>query len=470
MSFAIPTEEEGTIIQGNLSIQPKDGSNQASIEVLNTIFTDKLNEYNPGFGLHILNTQNVTGNTSASVVFYGGTKFQKEVSINSWIDIKGSIPSNPDPTFSRVFFNTVGNVLQTLDTNGKISTLNPLTSKGDIPVHNGTTETRLPIGTNGQVLVVDTASSSGLKWGDAVINGTSNSSKGGAKTLFGTQLTMVKDVLYGSELNTVVNEVSGGPCGNFFTSKRSSDISAAKVSVTNSPGVGSLELLNLEWFANEEIELSKNGPNYDGNYSSEFYNSTFLPVSLSGVSWIEIFPELVGVFVIKVSNDISGPVANFLACKNVATQNNGSIIRISQSPSSAGARLRIRWQSNSGIELRKTESDSDGSYNYTNLVSLETNITTLKTLTGTTPVEISKKHQRLSSIIAVYSNVTNSPCAIFSISKNDRNTSANIARLVSSPGVSTLETLRLLWNANSSLQMYKDGNGYNGEYIIVFLN
>ena len=164
MSFAIPTDDEGTVIEGNLSIQPKDGSNQASLEVLSTIFSNKLNEYNPGYGIHILNTQNVTGPTSASLVLYGGSKFQKELSLDSYLDIKGSTPTNPDPNYARIFYNTTGNLLQTLDSNGKLNTFNPLTTKGDLITHNGTTETRLPIGTDSYILAADSAESTGLKW------------------------------------------------------------------------------------------------------------------------------------------------------------------------------------------------------------------------------------------------------------------------------------------------------------------
>lgn len=41
--------------------------------------------------------------------------------------------------------------------------LSPLTTKGDLYVY-GTTNTRLPVGTNGQVLAADSAEASGLKW------------------------------------------------------------------------------------------------------------------------------------------------------------------------------------------------------------------------------------------------------------------------------------------------------------------
>lgn len=42
--------------------------------------------------------------------------------------------------------------------------LSPLTTKGDVIVHNGTTEIRLPVGTDGQQLTADSTQASGLKW------------------------------------------------------------------------------------------------------------------------------------------------------------------------------------------------------------------------------------------------------------------------------------------------------------------
>ena len=48
--------------------------------------------------------------------------------------------------------------------------LSPLTTKGDILVHNGTINTRLPVGTNGQVLTADSAQSTGLSWTSPLTN------------------------------------------------------------------------------------------------------------------------------------------------------------------------------------------------------------------------------------------------------------------------------------------------------------
>jgi hypothetical protein len=86
-------------------------------------------------------------------------------------DLSGTLPS---PTVAKI--NGVG--VGTPSSNGQVLTYNgtsavwqapssgfadPTTSKGDLIVH-GTSTTRLPVGTNGQVLTADNTQSLGVKW------------------------------------------------------------------------------------------------------------------------------------------------------------------------------------------------------------------------------------------------------------------------------------------------------------------
>jgi hypothetical protein len=48
-----------------------------------------------------------------------------------------------------------------------ISAADKLTNKGDVLTHDGTNETSLPVGADGQVLTADSASPNGVKWGDS---------------------------------------------------------------------------------------------------------------------------------------------------------------------------------------------------------------------------------------------------------------------------------------------------------------
>ena len=52
-----------------------------------------------------------------------------------------------------------------------LDALAPTTTKGDLIVHNGTDNVRLPVGSNDQVLVADSTQAAGAKWADASAGG-----------------------------------------------------------------------------------------------------------------------------------------------------------------------------------------------------------------------------------------------------------------------------------------------------------
>lgn len=68
---------------------------------------------------------------------------------------------------------TAGQVLST-DGSGVTSwiTLSPTTTKGDLIVRGASANARLPVGTNGQVLIADSAEATGVKWGGTALGAT----------------------------------------------------------------------------------------------------------------------------------------------------------------------------------------------------------------------------------------------------------------------------------------------------------
>lgn len=86
-------------------------------------------------------------------------------------------------------------------------------------------------------------------------------------------------------------------------------------------------------------------------------------ITLSGTSTTTISSSLKGSFVIKVDNLIlNGPSGVFNITKSEASRE-GHCNRISASPGyNTSTTLRVSWPANSGILLRKTGSDYDGSY------------------------------------------------------------------------------------------------------------
>jgi hypothetical protein len=86
-------------------------------------------------------------------------------------------------------------------------------------------------------------------------------------------------------------------------------------------------------------------------------------ITLNGTNTTIISSALKGSFVIKVDNLIfNGPSGVFNVTKNEASRD-GHCNRITASPGyNTLTMLRISWPPNSGILLRKTESDFNGSY------------------------------------------------------------------------------------------------------------
>jgi phosphoribosylanthranilate isomerase len=73
-------------------------------------------------------------------------------------------PSNPAASSFRIYMDTADSLLKSRTSTGVVSTYQPCTTKGDISVHNGTTNVRLPVGTNGQLLVAQSGAATGLLW------------------------------------------------------------------------------------------------------------------------------------------------------------------------------------------------------------------------------------------------------------------------------------------------------------------
>lgn len=95
------------------------------------------------------------GGTVTSVDISGGT--------TGLTTSGGPITSNGTITLSGTLAVSHGGTGQTTQT-AAFNALSPLTTKGDLVVHDGTNNVRLPIGTNGQVLTANSAAANGVEW------------------------------------------------------------------------------------------------------------------------------------------------------------------------------------------------------------------------------------------------------------------------------------------------------------------
>jgi hypothetical protein len=73
-------------------------------------------------------------------------------------------PLAPSVNEEILYIDGTENKLRSKDSNGVITTYEPTTNKGDITVHNGSTQTRVPVGSDWKSLIADSTEASGVKW------------------------------------------------------------------------------------------------------------------------------------------------------------------------------------------------------------------------------------------------------------------------------------------------------------------
>ena len=118
----------------------------------------------------------------------------------------GAVPSAVSLSAGELVVNTADGKLYFKDSVGAVGVLAqadqiaPLTTKGDLVVNDGTSNVRLPVGTDGYVLTADSASTEGVKWAAA--------GGGGSSTLTIQNKTAAYTVVAG-DLGTIINCTSG---------------------------------------------------------------------------------------------------------------------------------------------------------------------------------------------------------------------------------------------------------------------
>ncbi len=141
---------ENSNFGNNVRIFPNSSGDLGNLEITGTVYTDTLTENTTG-----------TGTLVHNILFNG----------NVYTLTNTSAPSNPT-SGKRVFYlDTADNLLKSKNSSGTITTYNPLTTKGDIPAHNGTTTVRQTIGANNTFLIADSTQNTGLLWTTFVNSG-----------------------------------------------------------------------------------------------------------------------------------------------------------------------------------------------------------------------------------------------------------------------------------------------------------
>lgn len=143
-----------------------------------------------------------------------------------------------------------------------------VTTKGDLETHNGTSSTRLGVGTDGQVLVARSGETTGLKWEDQsgsgsnsfVINETPSGTVNGSTVAFDTAHNYVAGSI---QVYRDGQLLAGG--GADYT-----ETDANTITFTTAPVTGSVLLVSYQ----QSVTTSGNADTLDGLHASSFQLST----------------------------------------------------------------------------------------------------------------------------------------------------------------------------------------------------
>ncbi len=309
--------------------------------------------------------------------------------------------------------------------------------------------------------------------------------------LFKQQWTrMIADEkLWGSSAFAITNDVRYAPVKMCFLSKSSETASLSSFTPVQTPGNCNADdendetddednddysYLQCSWEDCSEIEVRKTLSCHDGNYTVKPFYSTNCEnddakgVTLTGTSWTTLYEKLEGNVVLNIESEENHPTGTFVLSKRDASID-GAIFRPSHSPGfGTGCQLRVRWLANSFIEVRKTTNDYDGFYTFHDTLTMTSTKSYDITLSGTSWSTISSKlpKYRFVPIVAIHSDVTNAPSAVFALSKNKASNAPGKSQLSASPSPDN-KRLRIRWLANNKIQIRKNTSNYDGLYSVV---
>lgn len=447
--------EENAKFEGTVTVITSDNPGEygyGDLEIEGTIFADKI----------LQNTDN-QGVNLEDILFNDGYYDMKDI----------TSPVIPGVTDNRVFVNS--QLLKSLDSIGKLTTYQPTNTKGDLVAHNTLTQVRLPVGYQGNVLLVDTTTDTGIKWGTVPGNDLSQKSSCTLIDSGEDGSAFVINKHYGSFFMNVYPYNKNGSTCNFIASKSQPSTGGHYTRLNSNPSLVSTGELFELWDSYQELKIYKEYPESKGEYYIHNNNTYSVKTSLlSGIGWtplsVDIWGGSTGVFFISVfPKYIGGAAASFFICKNDSASNTAGITRISSSPGTFSETLNLRWLTGTGISLSKSIANNDGDYFVIDNHQFSSSTSII--LTGTSIVDIPQQFYRFYTnktfIVKIDSLITGAPKAIILFSKN-ANTRSGAKSIFQIKGITTGESFVLTWNANELLKISKSGSGYDGTYTLAF--
>ncbi len=384
------------------------------------------------------------------------------------------------PSNKELFFlDLADGKFKSIDSNSILTVYQPSTTKGDLVVHNGTTQVRLPAGINGQVLSANSLSATGIEWVDSSGGSNTGTSKNNTFIVYltGTNSNIVNQNGVGAFCHPITPFIEDGASLNYFLTKNTPNgtVNTVKFNINGSL-VSNLDF-NTTWSNYKGINISKTYTEGNGQY--EIFtpiNYTKYPFTLTGTSSVALGSPLnatSGLFFVSIYSRTvnSGPAGNYILIKNNSASNSFLLNTINSSSGTGGNVFNFTWNAGTGISISKSISgNNNGEYIFVDNFENKNIISTVA-LSGTSSIIIPDffYYDKKSCFFKIVPSNASSgaPHAIFFISKNANTKTGNITR-ISAPGLISSTNLNLTWNSNSLLSLSKSNGNYNENYIITF--
>ncbi len=452
MSYRTNSQETQTI-NGGITVTALNGE-PGIIEVDGSIYAD-----------------NFESNTINSHLTINGIKIKDSTfTLSSIIE-----PDNPVTGNTIFYLDSSDNQFKFKTNTGSIYNLTPLSDKGQLITHNGSTNSILPKGNDGYVLSVNDSTTTGLEW--VPNNGSSNNITATINhylVYIDNNPFKITQKSTGSIVLCIEPLIDLGCSGVFLLSKNTSISNNYNKTFLNiSRSLTSNGTFDFIWNNKEGFDITKDYSEAIGSYL--IYSNTLLSESeltLSSTTQVSLdspFNNLSGCYFFSIfSYNESFPGGNYIITKSISSNNAFSLAELNTSKGTGNTKLIISWDSSLGIKLSKSSNNCDGIYKIVNNFSIPIKeVSIILFNTSSTVIEDFNYYKDKAFFMEIVSNVTNGPCAIFSITKNNINTYANVIRY-GSPGIDNTTQLNVIWASNSKLNVSKTTNNYNGTYLIKF--
>lgn len=420
---------ENAVFEGTVTVVPAENIikyGAGNIELAGTLYADTIRE----------NTGNI------------GVDLEETVFNDGYFD-KTNISSDSVPDLGKERFYLKEDLFKSKNSSGKVTTYQPTNTKGDITVHSLDTQVRLPIGKQGNVLVVENSKDTNVKWVRASSFDITQKTKCVITGSGKENSAYIIPVYSGSYYIVTFPYNRNGSSAVLFTSKIADDTPyASSTRLSSSPSIISEGNLFLNFTDFSEIELFKNYTESNGEYfiGSNYKNEIDTNFTTT---------KTTGIYLLTLTSETQ--TSNSVAIKNDSSSNTFLQIRLT---SSLPGPLPISWNSNEPINI--TDSNVTIIDTFSEIVIVN--------LAGTDPVKLNLPYYLNKSgfvIIEMEDPVEKSPKAFISFSKSNPNFSMHRVKF-ELKGELGNTSLTLLWDPDEFLSLKKNTNFYNGNYKLTF--